>query len=589
MALIDQKSDLKRLKYANFATYSTPPVVKDINDSPNYNRFSKPITARADDLIRMTRLLTANRGKLSPAASNFLANQATIATVKSINAVQKAKRQGGQQSFKQAAGTVGSAVASTAVDGAKTIAGLLAQTPVAGTGTHFIYAPAVGTQYLKESGQSKNPERGRLGRFLQGVAQFSGIAGGGGVDGAKAALAGATIIADSTPQDNNQYIRTVSFSDYTAGRSVDESDSSISSTFETSSLRARLEELRDSTNYQKSKTENGTRGQLFRGEYLTNYQGSKESLDLPRTENPDGTVSYGNGRQEEVKVSTPVNRLLKNTQTELNSNFKKLDKAKVDVDGKFIREFGKITEEKRNKPIYVKAKRNSISRGIVNPDGVSSNPDIPGYSSDLINLHGGAGDTINDSFLTQPLPDQISDIIPFEFQVFDPDKGGNAQYLYFRAYLDSFGDNFTGNWTGTKYIGRAEEVYNYTGFDREVSFDFKIAAMSSAELRPLYRKLNFFAGVTAPSYDTNGSFMRGVYTKVSIGDYLQAVPGFFSSINLSWDTNYPWEIGFDANGDENDVPRNPTILNVSTTFKPIHNFNPELGQSFIGAGRNVNA
>ena len=83
--------------------------------------------------------------------------------------------------------------------------------------------------------------------------------------------------------------------------------------------------------------------------------------------------------------------------------------------------------------------------------------------------------------------------------------------------------------------------------------------------------------------------MRGVYTKVSIGDYLQAVPGFFSSINLSWNTNYPWEIGFDANGDENDVPRNPTILSISTTFKPIHNFNPELGQSFIGSSRSVNA
>jgi len=578
MALIDQKSDLKKLQYANFATYGTPPIVKDINDPPNYNRFSKPITARADDLIRMTRLVTANRGKLSPSASNFLANQATIATVKAINAVQKARREGKEQSFKNVAGSIGSAVKGTAEDGAKTIAGLLAQTPVAGTGTHFIYAPAVGTQYLKESGQSSNPERGRLGSFLQGVAQFSGITGGGGVDGAKAALAGATIIADSKPIEGFLPNLNIEFEDNAAGNRVDEDEGSIKSIFEKSKLRAGLDKLSNTTNYQKNKTRDGNFGQILNGEYL-NFFG-EASLLPPRVEKPDGTVQYLNGFEEEDKVNTPENILNKNKTSRLNLNAREQEKSKLDVDGKFNKDFGKVSDSDKTKTIYVKATK----RGLGNPFGVGAD-----YGSDELNLFGGQGQTIDDSFLTQVIPNEISEIIPFEFQVFDPDKGGNAQYLYFRAYLDSFTDNFTGNWNGTKYIGRAEEVYNYTGFDREVSFDFKIAAMSSAELRPLYRKLNFFAGVTAPSYDTNGSFMRGVYTKVSIGDYLQAVPGFFSSINLSWDTNYPWEIGVDANGEENDVPRNPTILNVSTTFKPIHNFNPELGQSFIGAGRNVNA
>ena len=571
MALIDRKSDLKKLKYANFATYGTPPIVKDINNPPNYNRLSKPITARADDLIRMTRLVTANRGKLSPAASNFLANQAIIATLKAINEVQEARREGKEQSFK-------SAVKDSAVDGVKTIAGLLAQTPVAGTGTHFIYAPAVGTQYLKESGQSSNPERGRLGRFLQGVAQFSGIAGGGGIDGAKAALAGATIIADSKPIEGFLPNLNIEFEDNAAGNRVDEDKGSIKSIFEKSKLRAGLDKLSNTTNYQKNKTRDGNFGQILNGEYL-NFFG-ETSLLPPRVEKPDGTIQYLNGFEEEDKVNTPENILNKNKTSRLNLNAREQEKSKLDVDGKFNKDFGKVSDSDKTKTIYVKATK----KGLGNPFGVGVD-----YGSDELNLFGGQGQTIDDSFLTQVIPNEISEIIPFEFQVFDPDKGGNAQYLYFRAYLDSFTDNFTGNWNGTKYIGRAEEVYNYTGFDREVSFDFKIAAMSSAELRPLYRKLNFFAGVTAPSYDTNGSFMRGVYTKVSIGDYLQAVPGFFSSINLSWNTNYPWEIGFDANGDENDVPRNPTILSISTTFKPIHNFNPELGQSFIGSSRSVNA
>ena len=173
MSIIEEKTDLKSLKYTDLSTKVGPPVQKDIcrapagalqispvqkdiNNPPRYIRFSKPITARLDDTVRMTRLLVANRGTLSQAASNFLANQATIATVKSINAVQKARRDAteGKQSFKQIAGTIGSEIAGTALDAGKTIAGILAQVPVAGTGTHFIYAPAVGTQYLKESGQS---------------------------------------------------------------------------------------------------------------------------------------------------------------------------------------------------------------------------------------------------------------------------------------------------------------------------------------------------------------------------------------------------------------------------------------------------
>lgn len=164
------------------------------------------------------------------------------------------------------------------------------------------------------------------------------------------------------------------------------------------------------------------------------------------------------------------------------------------------------------------------------------------------------------------------DIIPFEFNTFYP---GNTtgNFLYFRAFLNSFNDNYSGNWTGTKYVGRGEELYNYEGFARDISFDFKIAAFSKADIEPLYKKLNLLAGSTAPTYGT-GQFMKGTLTKVTIGDYLKQTPGFISSIGLSWDSNTPWEL----EGDK----RLPHVLDINVSFTPIHDFVPTAESTFIG-------
>jgi len=171
------------------------------------------------------------------------------------------------------------------------------------------------------------------------------------------------------------------------------------------------------------------------------------------------------------------------------------------------------------------------------------------------------------------------DIIPFYFISTTPNE---SKYLYFRAFLDSLTDDFTGDWSGTKYIGRAEEFYTYQGFKRDISFSFKIAAFSKEELDPLYKKLNLLAATTAPTYTSEGEFMRGTLTSVTIGDYLKDQIGFISKVGLSWDQNYQWEIDlFDE-----DLPKVPQVLDVSISFTPIHNFNVKTdlieGQKYFG-------
>lgn len=164
------------------------------------------------------------------------------------------------------------------------------------------------------------------------------------------------------------------------------------------------------------------------------------------------------------------------------------------------------------------------------------------------------------------LGEEATDIIPFEFNI---REAQNSKYVYFRAHLDSFDDNYTGDWSGNKYIGRAEEFYTYQGFKREISFAFKIAAFSKDELVPLYKKLNTLVGATAPTYGQSAQFMRGTLCRVTVGDYIYRQSGFISNIGLSWSTNYPWEIDL---YNEN-YPRVPHLLDVSVSFTPIHNFN----------------
>lgn len=167
--------------------------------------------------------------------------------------------------------------------------------------------------------------------------------------------------------------------------------------------------------------------------------------------------------------------------------------------------------------------------------------------------------------------EDLKDLIKFNFEVLRPE--GNPIMLFFRAYLDTLNDSFTGNWSGKKYLGRAEDFYTYQGFSRSVNIGFKIAASTRAELRPLYQKLNFLASTTAPTYGTAG-IMRGTLIRATVGDYLASVPGYLSAVNLSWSNEYPWEIVHD---DTETVQQLPVVLSCTLSFTPIHEFAPQTG------------
>jgi hypothetical protein len=62
---------------------------------------------------------------------------------------------------------------------------------------------------------------------------------------------------------------------------------------------------------------------------------------------------------------------------------------------------------------------------------------------------------------------EYNDLIDFKIVILEPGQP-TPFTLVFRSYLESLDDNFNGAWNETKYIGRAESLYNYTGFSRNI-------------------------------------------------------------------------------------------------------------------------
>ena len=170
--------------------------------------------------------------------------------------------------------------------------------------------------------------------------------------------------------------------------------------------------------------------------------------------------------------------------------------------------------------------------------------------------------------------DKARDLIKFRFEIVTPEED---TILYFRAYLDSFADSYNGDWSKNSYLGRGEAFYTYGGFDRSINLGFKIAASSRHEMQPLYQKMVYLASATAPTYSNN--FMRGTLVRLTVGDYVYALPGFLEQVNYTWQTDYPWEIAFqNPEGDaDDDMQELPHVLACQVNFKPIHNFTPQTG------------
>ena len=257
-------------------------------------------------------------------------------------------------------------------------------------------------------------------------------------------------------------------------------------------------------------------------------------------------------------------------QTSIESGKQIQDFRSKEADNNFSGGLGVTYSFDYNKTEINKETRVKLgNQGYKKSSNISYNDPTPDLAIDKVNaldVASGSLDGITDN----------RDLIQLEFQVVTPDQ---TYYLAFRAFLDTFDDSFNGNWNTHKYLGRAENFYTYSGFERSINIGFKIAAATSAEMKPLYRKAATLASVTAPTYGDNGRFMRGSIAKVTVGDYIYEQPGIIDSVQYTWQKDYPWEIAFQGPEleDEKGPQVLPHVLDVSLSFKVIHDFLPQTG------------
>lgn len=174
--------------------------------------------------------------------------------------------------------------------------------------------------------------------------------------------------------------------------------------------------------------------------------------------------------------------------------------------------------------------------------------------------------TINDRITVSGVPRNINDLVKFRIQSLNGNNPLQARWMVFRAYINSISDDTNANWADIQYAGRGDKMYIYNGFDRKLSISFKVAALSSNEMQPMYQKLNYLMGNLMPDY--NDTLMRGPLVRMTIGNWIDGQLCVLNSLSYKVPQDSPWEIGLIVNGGIEPLIL-PHIVEVNLTFTPI--------------------
>lgn len=571
--LLNLRTDLKSLRYGSDKPY----ITKDINNPPSSNQTGMQITKRIDDLSRISQMLIDRPGL------KFIGNQALLQQVDIQGKLEKArdkKQTLGGKLFEQAKGTV--------LNTAKIIGSTLAQVPVNGTGTHFVYAFRTDT-YLQPSG----------GNTRSAFAQFFGA---GGVEGAPLALRGELIEGEVESKHYNKETRdetrvnTLGYDSYLLPELPND----------------RLNKDRPFYFDGESSKDLAIEGQPI---YIPVVEGSDRNLSTPNqttatpstlgvsNQNTVGTVTGGDitvkpftqQDQESIKKSKnsteqniinvltgsaiPLAGVRETTETvgTLGISNQTIDTGSLKAEGSYntkIEDFrkkqGKAYSFDYNLPTINRERRVNLgNQGKVSFDRTQySNTDPDTVDSinalDIQNNEQAAGNK------------QGRDFAKFYFEIITPDS--KPRFLHFRAFIDSIDDSYNADWQGFKYVGRADSFYTYGGFERDINISFKIAAATRSEMKPLYRKMVLLASSTAPTYGGQG-FMRGTLARLTVGSYFTQLPGVITSVKYSLIQDMPWELSMQSpeQGGDSDVQELPMGLQCSVSYKVIHDFAPQTG------------
>jgi hypothetical protein len=184
-------------------------------------------------------------------------------------------------------------------------------------------------------------------------------------------------------------------------------------------------------------------------------------------------------------------------------------------------------------------------------------------------------------------PTKVRDLIKFRIEAVDNDNPKNSVWMLFRSYLKDITDTPSPSWNTVNYVGRGEPFYIYKGFERSISFTLQVAAMSEAELKPMWQKLNYLYSNTMPDYGQN-NVMRGPYMKLTLGDYMFRQPGIIKNLTYTIGNDSPWEIALDEPESGGNLYELPHVMTIQMTFAPIHDFVPRKFPTILNTNKDKN-
>ena len=162
--------------------------------------------------------------------------------------------------------------------------------------------------------------------------------------------------------------------------------------------------------------------------------------------------------------------------------------------------------------------------------------DVSVYNTLQVPYHG----KVDDAILSQKK-------LPKDFIKFRIRDIVNGKWLVFPAFLADITDTVTPNYSSEKYIGRPDSVHVYTGTDRSIGFNFKVAAFTKQEIPIIQEKMSYLMGLGYPSFKsqfTGDTEARPVapFISLTIGDLYRDTPGYFSGITVTIGENATWEL-----------------------------------------------
>ena len=554
---------------------------------------------RLDDLKRITQII-------SPLKSKFIANQTALnlTTTESkklrqtiVNRQNAKLKENNKERGRNIFNKIGAGIellGNSLLQTTKIVGSTLAQVPVSGTGLHFVRG---------FGGKSKNTYIRQLDDNLSSAPHVT-VKQGNRVE-----IPLENIPGNQTGEDFNYQ----GYEGSDLGRKFVEKVEQEGTDFPritVSDKKFNTTENFDKGNYLTSGSVN-----TIKGSTVFKNKGGPNALAVTRLANANNQAFAYRGKigselspnSTFVDLKPPVEPVSEITAEGINSPSAK-DQAAINKDKNTVtaKEAEKLINDKEIRVNLGRVSKKSSTK--IKPDGFFNEISVPSKetrnngavsipeTADGINMLspvsgvGNYGTNQDGSIKSLPYNGTVEgrDLIKFRFEVVTPggsNNNPNEKHLYFRAFLDDFNDDYNANWNSYNYLGRAESFYTYGGFERSMGVSFKVAAMTAAEMKPIYQKLNFLASSTAPTYEN--IFMRGTLTRMTIGDYVYRQPGFISNVGFSWNVDYPFEIAMNR---PEDVERDeihqelPMIMDVKLSFTPIHQFIPTAAGSATKEG-----